>query len=685
MADSQKISILAVDDRIENLYVLETLLKDSGLALVKASSGEEALSLLDRHDFALVLLDVQMPKMDGFETAEKIRANKKYKNLPIIFVTAVSTNNDFIFKGYEKGAVDYLIKPFEGSILRRKVGIFVELHRQKVSLENTTIELNRSLEVLNREIGERKKIEEALKEREEAIRASEKKYRSLFDTSRDGIFFIGMDDRIEDANQAFLNLLGYTLDEIKTKTFQQITPSKWAGLEIEIDRDQIMKRGYSSEYEKEYIHKSGRLIPVLVRKWLIRDDSNRPLRRLSLVRDISEKKKLEAELRQAHKMEAVGTLAGGIAHDFNNILAAIMGYIELMQLEVPEGHAIQHSLNQVLKATHRAKDLVNHILTFSRQSPKEKKPVRLHQIIHEALKLIRATIPTTIAITSDITELGGAVLADPTQIHQVIMNLCTNAAHAISDRKGGIISISLSQVELTGQDVRAFTQITPGPYARFSVRDNGVGMTPEVLGRMFDPFFTTKELGTSTGMGLSVVHGIVKSHNGTIAVESEVGVGTLFHVYFPLIPLEAGAEIPDDQKQGELPAQTGTERILFVDDEKNLVNIGDRMLRRLGYQVTAVASSEEALRIFSKSPHTFDLLITDMTMPEMTGLELVEKIHEIRPEFPVILCSGYDKRIAGKKLSAMGIRYFALKPLEVREFGKLIREALKPVERPEES
>ncbi|MBU0994209.1 MAG: response regulator [Proteobacteria bacterium] len=799
MPDIKKTSILAVDDRIENLFILETLLRDSELNIIKATSGNEALSQLDKHDFALVLLDVQMPQMDGFETAEKIRASKKYKNLPIIFVTAVSTNNGFIFKGYEKGAVDYLIKPFEVSILRRKVSIFVELHKQRVSLENTTIELNRSLEILNEEISERKKIEKALKESEErhrilfetmlmgviyqnsegeviaansssanilgvpfgeikeyfplksewgpihenglsfpvkdhpysiaigqgkridnkimgfkspnrdsvtwirvssiplfhsddsrpsqiytllediterkkaeeSIRSSEKKYRSLFDTSRDGIFFIGLDDRVEDANPAFLNLVGYSLDEIKTMTFQQLTPSKWTLMEIDIDKNQIMKRGYSSEYEKEYIHKSGKLIPALVRKWLIRDEKGCPVRRLSLVRDISDKKKLEGELRQAHKMEAVGTLAGGIAHDFNNILAAIMGYIELIQLELADENPVQHSLDQVLRATHRAKDMVNHILTFSRQSTQEKKPIILQLIVNEALKLIRATIPTTIAIKSDIREIDGSVEADPTQIHQVIMNLCTNASHALAQKKGGVIDISLSQVNLTRKDVKTLTNLEPGLYARLSVKDNGVGMATDILGRIFDPYFTTKEIGTASGMGLSVVHGIVTSHNGAITVESIKSVGTTFHVYLPLSPY-----IVDRVHKEILPIEQGAERILFVDDEKNLAALGDKMLHRMGYHVTALTSSVDAFDIFSKAPDEFDLLITDMTMPDLTGIDLIEKIHAIRPELPVILCSGYDKRIAEKKLVSAGIRHFVLKPLQIRELGKTIRDAL---------
>ena len=799
MAETIKTSILTVDDRIENLFILETLLRDSNLNIIKATSGKEALSLLDEYDFALVLLDVQMPKMDGFETAEKIRAHPKCKTLPIIFVTAVSTNDGFVFKGYEKGAVDYLIKPFEVSILRRKVGIFVELHKRRVSLEHTTLRLNESLEVLNREVAERKKAEKALKESEarhrilfetmlmgviyqnsqgeviaansssarilgvpfeemnacfpfsshthpvyedgrpfplkshpyntalkkgkrvdnvvmgftspsregttwvrvsaiplflsessspsqvytllediteqrkavEAIRSSEEKYRSLFDTSRDGIFFIGLDDRIETANRAFTTLLGYSLEEVQAMTSQMVTPDRWKDMENEIDRTQIMARGYSDEYEKEYIHKSGKVVPVLVRKWLIRDNAGQPLRKMSLVRDISEKKKLEAELRQAHKMEAIGTLAGGIAHDFNNILAAIMGYVELIQLELAEENPVQQSLDQVLLASHRAKDLVNHILTFSRQTQQEKKNVVPQIIVNEALKLIRATIPSTITINSEVNPIDGAVEADPTQIHQVIMNLCTNAAHALADKNHGVIDVILEQVILSKKKAAALTNVDAGTYARFSVKDNGVGIQSDIIGRIFDPYFTTKEIGTSTGMGLSVVHGIVTGHGGTIVVESTPGQGTTFHVY---LPLKCSLEAPDSSEI--LPLEKGSERILFVDDEKNLAGLGDKMLHRMGYRVTATTSSVDALEIFRRQPDDFDLLITDMTMPGMTGIELVENIHAIRPELPVILCSGYDKRIAEDKLAAVGINHFALKPLQIRELGKTIRLAL---------
>ena len=398
--------------------------------------------------------------------------------------------------------------------------------------------------------------------------------------------------------------------------------------------------------------------------------------RLQIATDISRIKDLEkeslriqAQLQQAQKMEAIGTLAGGIAHDFNNILSAVIGYTEIALADVPAGTSQHRNLQEVLKAGSRARDLVKQILTFSRQTEQELRPVQIKQIVSETLKLLRASLPTTVKISVDI-QSDSAVLAEPTQIHQVIMNLCTNAAHAMRS-KGGQLKVDLSNVELGGHFIEQHPYLTPGEYTRLRVIDTGHGMEKAIVDRIFDPFFTTKERGEGTGMGLAVVLGIVKSHGGTITVESETGRGSIFNIFLPVIMQQVDHEV-----RAKTPIATGTERILFIDDEKSLVDLGRQILERLGYNVTIRTSSVEALELFIEQPDKFDLVITDMTMPNMTGDELAEKLMSIREDIPVILCTGYSERISQERAHDLGIKEFILKPIVMRELAVKVRNAL---------
>jgi CheY-like chemotaxis protein len=368
-------------------------------------------------------------------------------------------------------------------------------------------------------------------------------------------------------------------------------------------------------------------------------------------------------------MEAIGTLAGGIAHDFNNILSAVIGYTEIALADVPEDTSQHRNLQEVLKAGSRARDLVKQILTFSRQTEQELKPVKINQIIRESLKLLRASLPATVKISHDI-QSDSAVLADPTQIHQVIMNLFTNAAHAMRST-GGQLKIDLSDVVLDESFIEQHPYLSPGVYLKLRVIDTGHGMEKAILDRIFDPFFTTKERGEGTGMGLAVVLGIVKSHGGTITVESELEKGATFNVFLPVILQEVDHDI---QTKG--PIQTGTERILFIDDEKSLVDLGQQILERLGYKVTIRTSSLEALELFMEQPDKFDLVVTDMTMPNMTGDELAAKLMSIRADIPVILCTGYSERISRERAQELGIKEFILKPIVMRELAKTVRSVL---------
>ncbi len=390
---------------------------------------------------------------------------------------------------------------------------------------------------------------------------------------------------------------------------------------------------------------------------------------VSVNRDVTQEKVLEAQLQQAHRMQSIGTLAGGIAHDFNNILSAIIGYTELTVDHLEKGSLPYNNLQEVLEAGNRAKDLINQILTFSRQSEQDLKPLQLKLIVNDALKLIRATFPSSVKIRTDL-KSDAAILGDQIKMHQILMNLCTNASHAMQE-KGGVLSVSLSEVEIDSDVMVRHFDIKPGSYLKLSVSDTGHGMPPSLMEHIFDPFFTTKEKGQGTGMGLSVVHGIVKSHNGTIHAYSEPGEGSTFNVYLPVIDRQLEQKI-----RAEKPIPVGTEHILFIDDEESLINMGKQLLVSLGYTVTSRINSIEAFELFKNRPNDFDLVITDLTMPNMAGDELASKIMAIRPQIPVIICTGFSTRITEEKAKKMGIKAFIMKPLIKKDIAETLRQVL---------
>jgi CheY-like chemotaxis protein len=371
-------------------------------------------------------------------------------------------------------------------------------------------------------------------------------------------------------------------------------------------------------------------------------------------------------------MEAIGTLAGGIAHDFNNILAAIMGFAELASLDLQGDSKAKYNVQQSIMAAHRAKNLVQQILAFSRQRKQERKPLNIQPIVKEALKFLRASLPATIEIRQNTPEDLGTIEADPTEVYQVLMNLCTNATHAM-DENGGVLEVSLSQVDIPAEAPAVSRGIEPGTYVRLRVSDTGHGLPPEILKKIFDPYFTTKEVGKGTGLGLAVVHGIVKSYGGEISVSSGLGKGSTFDIYFPRVqdlgrPLEA-------EKAEPLPFG-GHERVLFVDDEKAIAEIGESMLKHLGYEAEVRTSSIEALELFRVQADRFDLVITDMAMPNMTGDKLAQELLRIRPGIPIILCTGFSEYLTEEKAKALGIQEFVMKPLVMKDLAVVIRRAL---------
>jgi PAS domain S-box-containing protein len=390
-----------------------------------------------------------------------------------------------------------------------------------------------------------------------------------------------------------------------------------------------------------------------------------------LTEETRELEKAEAQLRQAHKMEAVGTLAGGIAHDFNNILAAIIGFSEMAIDKSSEGSPARRHLERIFAAGIRGRELVKQILVFSRQAEPEKEPLKIAPVVKEALVLVRASLPSTVAIRTNLQGSLGFVLADRIQIQQIVLNLCTNAAHAMR-RTGGTISIDLDGFSFSSPEDAPDPAMSPGLYARLSVADTGEGMSPEIMEHIFDPFFTTKAAGEGTGLGLSVVHGIVTSYEGHISVSSEPDKGSTFAVYLPKLLEEQSRDSTDEG--GSIPR--GHERILFIDDEEDLVAMGDEMLTDLGYRITAKTGAREALALFRLNPSRFDLVITDQTMPEMTGEELVKEILVLRADTPIIMCTGFSYLVDADTARAAGIKAFAMKPLTKKEMAMAIRKVL---------
>lgn len=505
----------------------------------------------------------------------------------------------------------------------------------------------------------------------ERKRAEEERMRlvTAIEQSAEAVFITDTDWTIRYVNPAFEAQSGYSRGEIIGKPTGILKSDRHESDFFDKIRENLL-RGEVWAGRLINRKKDGTTYEAEVKASPVRDSAGKIINYVSIHRDITTEVRLEKELRQAQKMEAIGTLAGGIAHDFNNILTAIIGYTEIARCRVENGTPACRNLDQVLKAATRARDLVKQILTFSRQAEQELRPVQIAPIIEEALKLLRSSLPTTIEIRKSLL-LGseqGVVLSDSTQIHQVMMNLCANAAHAMRTR-GGVLDVTLCESFIGAEHRRL--DLEPGRYVQITISDTGHGMDAGVLERIFDPYFTTKEPGEGTGMGLAVVQGIVRKHGGAISVHSELGKGATFEVYLPRVE-EMASPVVEILEQ----SQRGSESILFVDDEKGLADLGKEMLESLGYKVTAKTSSPDALEEFRAAPENYDLIITDMTMPVMTGVDLAKRITGIRPGIPIILCTGFSEALMRKQSQTCGICEILLKPYALKTLAKAIRTSL---------
>ncbi|HXC01529.1 MAG TPA: response regulator [Opitutaceae bacterium] len=632
-------TILVVDDTLANRETLRELLATEDYQLVEVADGPTALRLATETLPDLVLLDVIMPGMDGYEVCRRLRADPRLAEVPVIIVTALDDQASRI-AGLEAGADDFVTIPFNRAELRARVRSVTRLNRYRRLLEVQT-----------------------------TLRESQERYHKMLMFSPDA-HCVHVDGLITFVNEAFYRLMGATdpAQVLGRPALETVHPDY---RELVRERQQKILNGQIlPPSEVKFVRLDGTSVDVEVASIAFNFRDHQEVQ--VIARDITERKRCDAQYLQAQKMEALGQFSGGIAHDFNNILSAIVGYTQLAQLVLKGNPEVRGHLGAVLKSANRATNLVRQILTFSRQQPEERLPISLLPVVNESIELLRATIPLGIEFDTSVAADAPIVLANAGQIQQILMNLGINAWHAMKDFSGRL-QVNLERCVVDAAHAATQPRLRPGVYARISVSDTGSGMDPVTLRRIFEPFFTTKLPGEGTGLGLAVVHGIMDSHDGAVTVYSQPGEGSIFHLYFPA---HAGVEvIPSLVEEGPVPRGHG-ERILMVDDEDLLIELGQKTLLELGYNVEVTTRPAAALAMVRAAPKRFALVLTDQAMPGMTGIILASQLREVRRDLPIILMTGYSVSLTPEVLEAAGVRQLMLKPINLHALGTAVYGAL---------
>ena len=678
--------ILIVDDREDSRYLLEALLKGSGYDVETAANGAEAFEKLKVGGFSLIISDILMPVMDGFQLCRIVKSDSDLRNIPFILYTATYTGPQDEEFAIKIGADRFIIKPCEPDMLMEAIqevmtaakGLNTDLKPLPIHEEEMLKLYNeRLVRKLEQKMLQLEKEVKIRQETEEELRKTNSFLDSIFENIPDMIFLKDARDlRFIRFNKAGEDLLGYSRNELIGKSDYDFFPKEQADFFTENDRKVIARKEIVDIPEEELQTRDKGCHILHTKKVPIMDTKGEPLYILGIAEDITdfkaaeaERNKLNAQLLQAQKLESLGNLAGGIAHDFNNILAIIIGFTEIALSDVEKDSKVEESLHEVFKASIRAKDLVKQILTFARRSDEEIKPVKVKSIVKEVLDFMRSSIPATIQIKHDI-QSESSIMGNPTQLHQVLMNLCTNAAYAMEE-EGGTLEVVLQDIRFDRYKFIRGHEIKPGEYIILRVSDTGSGISPDVIGAIFEPYYTTKTPGEGTGLGLALVHSIVDSYGGKVDVESDLGKGTVFSIY---IPTTNKIKTYRPYQKEELP--TGTEKIMFIDDEASIAKVGSQIIKQLGYTVTIQTSSSEALELFRQNPHDFDLVITDTTMPNITGDKLAVEFMRIRPDIPVILCTGFSKKISEETIKQIGVKELVYKPFIKTDLAKAVRRVL---------
>jgi len=649
------IRILIVDDERRNRELLEVMLRPEGYQFLSAANGEEALAIVASEAPDLVLLDVMMPEMDGYEVAGRIKRTPSSKNIPVILITALDDRYAKMV-GLTAGAEEFLTKPVDRAELCARVRNLLRLkaygdYHDKYS----------------------RLLEEEVSSRTADLSRSERLYRDTFDAAPVGIVHVGRDGRWLEVNRRLCELLGYSLEELRSDPVRELM--RLVEVPGEAESFQQMSAGTLDHYtidEKVFRRRDGGLVWARVNTSVHRDAAGKPRNFVTVVEDITERRALEAEVRQTTKMDAIGRLAAGVAHDFNNLLTVILGLAELMKTDMLETSEQGKDLDEIISAATRARGLTKQMLVFSRQQELHPAPLDVNALVRDMAgmlaRLIGDDVKIELALTSDLS----AALVDRGQLEQVVMNLVINARDAMPG--GGCVTIETADVELEGTPLRP-DAAAAGSYVMMAVSDTGSGMSKETQQRLFEPFYTTKGPGNGTGLGLSTIYGIVKQSNGHIDVYSELGHGTVFKVYLPRAG--NGAAVSDPPPTIDASTESVTETVLLVEDEIGIRQLSRRILTNAGYSVMEAVDANDAERLFSAHAGDIDLVLTDMIMPGRSGIELVQSLREQTPTLRTLVMSGYTEQVAMNRAEAAPDTPFLQKPFTSVELLRQVREALR--------